>query len=140
MKFNRTAAMRATTLALALTLGAGTAALAGGKHAHDHAHDHSPKHGGVVVEVRDMDLELVAQPMVMRLYLRGHGKAVDLAQARAKLILQSGSDKQEIELKPAGDRLEASGSFKLAPGSKAVAVVTLAGKPMTARFALGATK
>lgn len=140
MKRPFSASPRALTLALALTLGAGTAAIAGGKHGHDAAHDHSPKHGGVVVEVRDMDFELVAQPTVMRLYLRGHGKAVDVAQARAKLILMSGTERQEIELKPAGDKLEASGNFKLAAGSKAVAVVTLAGKPVTARFVLGAVK
>jgi hypothetical protein len=33
-------------------------------------------------------------------------------------------------LSPAGDnKLEAKGAFKVAPGTKAVAVVTLAGKP-----------
>ena len=53
-----------------------------------------------------------------------------------KLTLLSGTDKQEIELKPAGDKLEATGSFKVGPGTKAVAVVTVAGKPATARFTL----
>jgi hypothetical protein len=44
--------------------------------------------------------------------------------------------KQEIELKPAGDKLDAAGSFKVGPGTKAVAVVTIAGKPAVARFTL----
>lgn len=109
---------------------------AGGKHDHDHAHEHKPLHGGVVVEVKDIDYELVAKPTVIQLYLRDHGKPADVSKASAKLTLLSGSEKQEVELKPAGDKLEATGSFKLGPGTKAVAVVTVAGKPATARFTL----
>lgn len=115
------------TLALAL---AGSAFAAGDKH------DHKPLHGGVVVEVKDMDYELVAKPTVIQLHLRDHGKAVDLSKATAKVTLLTGSEKQEVELKPAGDKLEATGSFKVGPGTKAVAVVTVAGKPATARFTL----
>ncbi len=118
---------------LALTA-AFAAQAAGGKH--DHAHDHAPKHGGVVVEVKDMDYELVARPTAIQLYLRDHGKGVDLSKASARLTLLTGSEKQAVELKPAGDRLEATGSFKVGPGSKAVVVVTVAGKPATARFTL----
>ena len=100
------------------------------------AHDHSPKHGGVVTEVKDMDYELVAKSSVVQLYLRDHGKKVDIAKATAKVTLLTGAEKQEVELKPAGDKLEATGSFKVGPGTKAVAVVTVAGKPSTARFTL----
>jgi hypothetical protein len=100
------------------------------------AHDHSPKHGGVVTEVKDMDYELVAKSSVVQLYLRDHGKKVDIAKATAKVTLLTGAEKQEVELKPAGDKLEAIGSFKVGPGTKAVAVVTVAGKPSTARFTL----
>jgi hypothetical protein len=100
------------------------------------AHDHSPKHGGVVTEVKDMDYELVAKSSVVQLYLRDHGKKVDIAKATAKVTLLTGAEKQEVELKPAGDKLEATGSFKVGPGTKAVAVVTVAGKPSTARFNL----
>ena len=118
------------TLALA-----GSAFAAGDKH--DHAHEHKPLHGGVVVEVKDMDYELVAKPTVIQLYLRDHGKPTDVAKASAKLTLLSGTDKQEVELKPAGGKLEASGSFKVGPGTKAVVVVNVAGKPAsTARFTL----
>lgn len=48
----------------------------------------------------------------------------------------TGAEKQEVELKPAGDKLEATGSFKVGPGTKAVAVMTINGKPATARFTL----
>ncbi|MDP1792061.1 MAG: hypothetical protein Q8L12_15950, partial [Methylibium sp.] len=96
---------------------------------------HTPLHGGVVVEVKDIDYELVAKPTVIQLHLRDHGKPADVSKATARLTLLTGTEKQELELKPAGDRLEATGSFKVGPGSKAVAVVTVAGKPSTVRFA-----
>lgn len=111
-----------------------TLALAGSAFAAGDKHDHKPMHGGVVVEVKDMDYELVAKPNVIQLYLRGHGKAIDLTKATAKVTLLTGTEKQEVELKPAGDKLEATGSFKVGPGTKAVAVVTVGGKPTTARF------
>ncbi|MFY7914570.1 MAG: hypothetical protein ACOVPA_07860 [Rubrivivax sp.] len=116
-------------------------ALAGSAYAsdakHEHAHEHQPQHGGVVVEVKDIDYELVAKPSVIQLHLRDHGKPADLTKASAKLTLLSGADKQEVELKPVGDKLEASGSFKVGPGTKVVALVTVAGKPAgTVRFTL----
>ena len=114
---------------IALALASSTFA-AGGKH------DHKPLHGGVVVEVKDMDFELVAKPSAIQLYLRGHGKSPDLSKATAKVTLLTGTEKQEVELKPVGDKLEATGSFKVGPGTKAVAVVTVVGKPATARFTL----
>lgn len=104
---------------------------------HDHAHEQESMHGGLVVEVKDVDLELVAKPDVIQLHLRDHGKPVDVTNGSAKLTLLSGTDKQEVELKPAGDRLESKGSFKVGAGTKLVAVVTLPGKPSTtARFTL----
>ena len=121
----------ATIAAISLTF-ASAAFAAGGKH--DHAHEHQPMHGGVVVEVKDMDYELVAKATVIQLYLRDHGKPADVSKASAKVTLLTGTEKQEVELKPAGDKLEASGSFKVGPGTKAVAVVIVGGKPATARF------
>lgn len=126
--------LQALIVCTALAL-AGTAHAAGGQH--DHAHEHKPLHGGVVAEVKDMDYELVAGPAALRLYLRDHGKPADASKASAKVTLLSGTEKQEVELKPAGDRLEATGAFKVGPGTKAVAVVHVAGRPVaTARFAL----
>jgi hypothetical protein len=94
-------------------------------------------HGGIVVPTKLMDYELVAKPTMIHLYLNDHGKAADVSKATAKLTLLSGTEKQEVELKPAGNKLEATGTFKVGPGTKVVAVVTIAGKPAgTVRFAL----
>lgn len=122
-------------IAAALLALAGAAHAAGDKH--DHAHGHQPLHGGLVVEAKDIDFELVARPAALQLYLRDHGKPMDISKASAKLTLLAGSVKQDIELKPAGDKLEATGDFTVAPGTKAVAVLTVQGKPAaTARFVL----
>jgi hypothetical protein len=128
--------MKTQTLlaSIALTL-ASSAFAAGDKH--DHAHEHKPMHGGVVVEVKDIDYELVAKPTMIQLHLRDHGKPADVSKASAKLTLLTGAEKQEVELKPVGDKLEASGTFKVGPGTKVVALVTIAGKSAgTVRFAL----
>jgi hypothetical protein len=103
-------------------------ALSGAAFAHGDKHDHSPKHGGIVVEVKDMDYEVVAKADVMQIYLRDHGKAVKLDGAKAKVTLLNGSEKSEVDLAPAGDKLEAKGAFKVAKGTKGIALVTLAGK------------
>lgn len=127
--------MKTQSILASITLAlAGSAFAAGDKH--NHAHEHKPLHGGVVVEVKDMDYELVAKATVLQLHLRDHGKPADLSKASAKVTLLSGGEKQEAELKPVGDRLEASGTFKVGPGTKAVAVVMISGKPATARFTL----
>jgi len=127
--------MKKQALFASITLALASSAFAAGDK-HDHAHEHKPLHGGVVVEVKDMDYELVAKATVIQLHLRDHGKPADVSKASAKVTLLTGTEKQEIELKPAGDKLEAIGSFKVGPGTKAVAVVTVAGKPATARFTL----
>ena len=125
--------LQSVLAALAFTLA--HSAFAGGEH--KHAHQHQPLHGGVVVEVKDIAYELVAKPTAIQLYLRDHGKPADVSKASAKLTLLSGTDKQEVELQPAGDKLEATGSFKVGPGTKAVAVITKGGKVAgTGRFVL----
>ena len=111
----------------------GLAFAAGG---HEHGHAHQRRHGGVVSEVREMDYELVAKPDLIQLHLRDHGKPVDVSKSNAKLTILIGADKQEVELKPAGQQLEATGSFKLA-NSKIVAFVSVPGKALaTVRFVL----
>jgi hypothetical protein len=98
---------------------------------------HVATHGGVFVEGKEADYELVAKPTVIQLYVGDHGKPRNISKASAKLTLLSGSEKQEVELKPAGDKLEVTGTFKVGPGTKAVAVVTDGGKTLgTARFTL----
>lgn len=127
--------MKTQTLVASIILALAGSAFAAGDH-HHAADDHKPMHGGVVTPTKLMDFELVAKPTAIQLHLRDHGKPMDASQAKGKLTLLSGTDKQEVELKPAGDRLEATGSFKVGPGTKAVAVVTVGGKTATARFTL----
>ncbi len=118
------------SLALAASLALTAAgAMAAGGHAHD------PKFGGVLVETRAGDLEIVARPDILQIYISDHGQAVKLEGAKAKVTLLNGTEKTEAELVPAGDKLEARGSFKVAKGTKGMAVVRLAGTPpTTARF------
>lgn len=97
---------------------------------------HKPMQGGVLTTIKDVDYELVAKPNVLQLFVRDHGKPVDVSKTTAKVTLLSGADKQEVELKPIGDKLEAKGSFKVNPGTKVVAQVILAGRTASARFVL----
>lgn len=124
--------MKLVQLIAALALATTATAFA----AEDHGHEIKPLHGGVVVVVKDIEYELVARPDSLQLHLRDHGKPVDLSKATAKLTVLAGTDKQEVVLKPANDKLEAKGSFKLAANTKVVALVLLAGKSSTARFVL----
>jgi hypothetical protein len=97
---------------------------------------HKPMHGGILVTVKDIDYELLADAKAIQIYIRDHGKAVDISKATAKLMLLSGTEKQEVELKTAGDKFEATGAFKLSPGTKVVVIVSPAGKQATARFVI----
>ncbi len=122
--------MKFKTLAVLATFAASATAL----HAAGN-HDHAPKFGGVVVETKAGDVEIVAKPEMIHIYVSDHGKAVKLDGATAKVTLLNGAEKTEAVLNPAGDKLEAKGAFKVAKGTKGVALITLAGKPAaTARF------
>ncbi len=128
--------MKTQTLMASIALALAGSAFAAGDH-HHAGDDHKPMHGGIVVATKIMDYELVAKPTTIHLYLHDHGKAADVSKASAKVTLLSGTEKQEVELKPAGNRLEATGTFKVGPGTKVVALVTIAGNPAGAvRFAL----
>ena len=96
-----------------------------------------PQHGGILAEVKGIQYELVAKPDVMTIYVHDHGKAISTKGATGKVTLLNGSDKTDVTLNPAGDnKLEAKGTFKVDKGTKAVAVVTLAGKSaQSVRFA-----
>lgn len=104
---------------------------------HEHGSASKPLHGGVVAEARDIDYELVTGSNQLQLFVRDHGKPVDVSNASAVVTLLTGKEQQEVKLKPDGARLAASGNFKLGAGSKAVVRVTIAGKPAgTVRFNL----
>jgi hypothetical protein len=100
------------------------------------AHGEKPKHGGVLQEVSDKQYELVATPTLITIYVEDHGKKVDTKGATAKVTFLNGTEKSQAVLTPAGEnKLEAKGAFNVKPGTKAVAVVTLAGKSgVTSRF------
>ncbi len=124
-------------LRLVALLLASVAGTAFADHSHNHSHGHGEAmHGGVVAAAKDVDFELVASSDSIQLHLRNHGTPIDVSKASARLTILAGSDKQEVELKPAGGLLEAKGSFKVA-GAKVIAVVTLPGKTQaTVRFSL----
>ena len=122
--------LRIALLLVAVTLTASPLVCANG--------DHKPNYGGVVAVVKDVQYELVAKPDSVTLFIEDHGKKVATNGATAKVTLLTGTDKTEIPLVPVGaNGLEAKGAFKVPAGTKAVATVTLAGKPaVSVRFEL----
>ena len=101
------------------------------------AEDHTPKHGGVVVETKAGDLELVAKPELIVIHVSDHGKPMKLNSGSGKVTVFNGNDKTEAPLALVGDKLEAKGSFKVGAGTKVLAEVSLNGKPAaSARFTL----
>jgi len=97
--------------------------------------DHKPRFGGVVVQSKVGDLEIVAKPESIHIHISDHGKAVKLDGAKAKVTLLNGAEKSEADLVLVGDKLEAKGAYKVVKGTKGIAIVTLTGKsPVTARF------
>ncbi len=135
-----------TLMTAALSLASVGAALAADDHkGHDHSakaaphagHDAKAQHGGVVSVVKDVNYELVAKGDIVALYVTDHGKPVDLKGASAKLTLLNATDKSEVTMAPANDRLEARGTFKVAANTKAMANVALPGKaPVAVRFTM----
>ena len=98
-------------------------------------HDPTPKFGGVLVETKVGDIEIVAKPDSIRIHITDHGKDVKLEGAKAKVTLLNGAEKTEADLIPTGNKLEAKGTFKVTKGTKGIALLTLAGQPATtARF------
>jgi hypothetical protein len=101
------------------------------------AEDHTPKHGGVVVDTKAGDLELVAKPERIVIHVSDHGKPMKLTAGTGKVTVFNGNEKTEAPLALIGDKLEAKGSFKVTAGTKVLAEVALNGKPaVAARFTL----
>jgi len=99
-------------------------------------HELKPMHGGVIVEAKDIDVELVAKADSLSLYLTDHGKPIPLDGGTAKLTILIGSEKKEYELLPNGEKFELKGSFATSKGAKAIAVIKIKTKVITARFNL----
>ena len=94
-----------------------------------------PKHGGIHIENKAMDIEVVVKADLIQIYASDHGKPLKLDGATAKVTLLNGAEKSEVDLPLVGDKFEAKGTFKVSKGTKGVVLVTLAGKPgTTARF------
>ena len=101
------------------------------------ADDHKPKHGGVVVETKAGDMELVAKPDSIVVHLSDHGKPMKITSGTGKVTVFNGNEKTEAPLALVGDRLEAKDAFKVTAGTKVLADVSLNGKPaVAARFTL----
>ena len=98
----------------------------------------APKHGGVVQAASDLSFELVAGEGAAMVYVEDHGKPMVPAGMSGKLTVLNGTEKSEAVLVPAGEgRLETKGIFKVAAGTKVVALVTLPGKKAAnVRFAV----
>jgi hypothetical protein len=99
-------------------------------------HELKPMHGGVIVEVKDVDIELVAKPDSLSLYLTDHGKPIPIDGGTAKLTVLIGSEKKDFELLPNGGKLEVKGNFAIPKGAKAIAIIKIKSKVITARFNL----
>lgn len=120
---------------------AGNAALAADGHeGHDHSaakHDHKPAAGGIVSEIGDYDVELVAADGKLTLLLKNHD-GVDQATEgfTASVLVLAGSERKgPFELAPAGgNKLEGAG-VALSAGNKAVVTLTdKAGKAAQGRY------
>lgn len=121
-------------LPIAVTI---ASALAGTACAQDKHGDHAPKFGGVVIETKAGDLELVAKADLIQIHVGDHGKPLKLTSGSGKVTVFNGNDKVEAPLTLVGDRLEAKGSFKVGAGAKVLVEVALNGKPaVSARFTL----
>lgn len=103
-----------------------------------HGDSHAPKRGGVVVETKVADLELVARPDGMLLYVTEHGgKDMKLTSGSGKVTVFNGTEKAEAPLTLAGNWFEAKGNFKVSAGTRVLVEVSLNGKPpVAARFTL----
>ena len=108
-----------------------------GAHKHDEK-THAGHHGGVVAMAGHTEYELVAKPDVLTVHVLEEEKPLSTKGASGTLTLLVGKEKTNATLVPAGDnKLEAKGAFKLSPGARIVATITLQGhKPDQVRFTL----
>lgn len=111
-------------------------------HAHGDAAMAAMKapHGGQLKMAGPYHLELVAQPGELRVYVTDHGdKKQATSGGKGSATVLTGKKKTVVKLAPGGDNLfKGSADFALAPDTKVVVSVTLAGQaPQQARFTPG---
>jgi hypothetical protein len=94
-----------------------------------------PKFSGTVATAGELGFELAQQGDAVVLYVEDHGKPKSTEGMSGKLTVLNGADKSEADLTPLGDNKLAAKGIKVAPGSKAVAALTLPDKKvLTVRF------
>ena len=87
------------------------------------------RHGGIVVQVGDMEYELVAKPDSLNLFVYDDDKPASTKGGKATIVLTSGSEKKVAQLEPAGgNKFKAKGTFPVKPGSKALTTIELSGR------------
>ncbi|MBI5331392.1 MAG: hypothetical protein HZB71_12360 [Betaproteobacteria bacterium] len=95
-----------------------------------------PMYGGVTADAEIFQVELVWKGAQATLHVTEHGAPVETANAKGKLTVLSGKDKEEVALTPNGyQSVGAKLKAKPAKGAKAVAVIEVPGKGAgTVRF------
>jgi hypothetical protein len=95
----------------------------------------APRHGGVVQMANDVSFELVADADGATIYLIDHDAPMPSTGLSGKLVVLSGAEKSEAEVKPAGDNKLRVTGVKLASGAKVVATLNnVEGQTATVRF------
>lgn len=100
----------------------------------DGRHDHAPLFGGKIFVVKDIDVELVAKNDLVQIYVRDHGKPIDINGGSAKLTLLNGAGKKEYELAANKENFEIKEKFNLEKGTKVIAIIKLKNQVITARY------
>ena len=124
---------KAVSLALSMLVAASfsAASVAADKH-----QESKPRHGGVVVEVNEVDYELVARDGNVVIHVSDHGKPVSTKGWSGSIALVG--EKASAELAPSGDNLlTAKGTLPVKPGARLLATVQPPGKkPVQLRFSV----
>lgn len=103
------------------------------------AHVEKPKHGGQIVEVGDLHVELVLKSGQVTVFVSDHGRPIGLSGGSGRLIVVGKDGRKEVALSvnPQGDALEAKLPPTVKAGDKGVVVISLSGrKPIQARFVM----
>lgn len=92
--------------------------------------------GGKVSVIKDVDIELVAKSNELKVYLRDHGKPLEVKRGGAKVTLLQGGATKDYELALKGGHFELAGNFQVSKDTKAIVIVQLNDKAITARYTL----